>query len=180
MEPFSPNLASLRRALNFAALGWLAHIHMLVPLRHAERNSLVELLLTEAHRRGVHGADQLVVVSVLFIQQRCWLGGIKAKSFANGVLIIGEVVHLLRDVGQEDPEAFIQRDFVVTIFFQRRPRLLHHLLRFGCVARVGWPQFSHVHVGSHVLVLFMVVAVPHGFSGGIQLALAGGRLLIWP
>jgi hypothetical protein len=42
---------------------------------------------------------------------------------------------------------------------------------------VDSPQLSHVHVRSHVLVLFMVVSVPHGFSGGIQLHLAGGRLL---
>jgi hypothetical protein len=32
-------------------------------------------------------------------------------------------------------------------------------------------------VCGHVLMLFMVVAAPHGFSGGIQFALACGRLL---
>jgi hypothetical protein len=51
------------------------------------------------------------------------------------------------------------------------------LLGFGCVARVDWPQFRHVHVRSHVLVPFMIVPMPHGFSGGIQLDLAGRRLL---
>jgi hypothetical protein len=42
---------------------------------------------------------------------------------------------------------------------------------------MDWPQLSHVHVCGHVLVLLMVVAVPHGFSGGIQFAQARRRLL---
>ena len=80
MEPFSPNLASLRKRFNFPAFGRLAHIHMLVPLRHAERDALIELLLTKAYWRGVHGADQLVIVSMLFIEKRRWLGGSKRKA----------------------------------------------------------------------------------------------------
>src|SRR3982074_3815417 len=149
---------------------------MLMPLRHAEGNSLIELLLAEGYWRGIHGADQLVVLSLFLRQQGCWLSGIKAKSFADGILVIGEVVHLLRDIGQEDFEAFIERNFVVAIFLKRRTRLLYNLLRLGGIPRAGLPQLGHMHVCGHVLVLFMVVAAPHGFRSGIQFALAAGCL----
>src|SRR5258708_7152029 len=101
---------------------------MLVPLRHAQGNTFIDLVFTETDRRGVHGADQLVAVSILFIKQRCWLGGIKTERRTDGIFHIGEVIHWLRDVGQEDSEALIERNLIVAIFFHPLPRLFHYLL----------------------------------------------------
>src|ERR1700760_226660 len=149
--------------------GRAAHIYVLVPLHHAEWNALIELLFTEADRRGVHGADQLVTVALFFIEQRGRLSGIKAESLADGVLILGEVVHLLRDIGQKNCEALFQRHVIVTIFFQRRPGLFHHLRGLGGIAGLRLTQLAHVHVSGHVYVV--MVAVAHSFSGGVELGL---------
>src|SRR5579863_3064288 len=46
-----------------------AEIHVLVPLRNAERNARVELLFAHALGRGVHDTNQFVVVAMFFIKQ---------------------------------------------------------------------------------------------------------------
>ena len=53
---------------------------MLVPLRDAERNALVELIFAEALGRGVHHANQFVVVAMFFIEQRRGMLGIEIES----------------------------------------------------------------------------------------------------
>src|SRR6266513_426351 len=98
---------------------------MLVPLGHTQWYALVELLLGEADRSSVHGANQLVIVALFLIQQRGWPAGVKPESLASGVLPVGEVIHRLGDIRKKDRESFGQRYVVVFVFFQRLPRLLH-------------------------------------------------------
>src|SRR5690349_8046599 len=58
-------------AYHAALLAFWGHtkIHMLVPLRHAEWNALVQVVFAEALGSGIHRADQRVVVAVFFIEQ---------------------------------------------------------------------------------------------------------------
>src|SRR5579863_8729934 len=46
-----------------------AEIHMLVPLRDAQRNARVELLFTHTLGSGVHHTNQFVIVAMFFIKQ---------------------------------------------------------------------------------------------------------------
>src|SRR5579872_3598922 len=75
-----------------------AEIHMLVPLRDAQRNSLVEFVFGKALRRGVHDADEFVIVAMLFIKKRGGMLGVEGGSGFPPVSIIGEVIHPLLDV----------------------------------------------------------------------------------
>ena len=76
-----------------------------MPLRDAQRNALVEFVFVKALGRGVHHADQLVVVAVLFVEQRRGMLGIKTESRFECVLVVGKVIHLLRNFGMENLEA---------------------------------------------------------------------------
>src|SRR4029077_320212 len=57
-----------------------AEVHVLVPLRDAEWNALVQLILAEALGRGVHYANQFVIVAMLFIEQRRRMFGIETEG----------------------------------------------------------------------------------------------------
>src|SRR5579863_181272 len=76
-------------------------IHVLVPLGDAEWNALVEFILPEPLGRSVHYANQFVIVPVLFVEQRGGMFGIEAKGGLKPILIVGEVINLLRNVGKE-------------------------------------------------------------------------------
>src|SRR5262245_32482287 len=43
--------------------------------------------------------------------------GVEAECCLKSVLVVGEVVMLLRNVGQEDFEAVAERSFVISVFF---------------------------------------------------------------
>src|ERR1700734_3103336 len=94
-----------------------AEVHVLMPLRDAERNALVELIFGETLGRGVHYADQLVVVAVFLIEQGRGMFGIETKSCFHPISVVREVVHLLRNVGKENLIAIGQRGVIVEIFF---------------------------------------------------------------
>ncbi len=149
---------------------------MLVPLGHAQGDALVELVFAEADGRGIHGVDQLVLAAVFLVEQRGRLGGIEAEGRAHGVLPLGEVIHLLGNVGQEYLEPVGQRGVRGAVFLERLAHLVHNLLRFFLVARLGIAQSTHVHVRVHVLVVLMMVPVAHDFRSRGQVAL--GRWLV--
>src|SRR5580658_4289809 len=84
------------RAQVFAlsAGGCCTEIHVLMPLRNAERNALVQFILAETLGRGVHHANQFVIVTMLLIEQRGRMLGIKTKARFHRVAVVSEVVHL--------------------------------------------------------------------------------------
>jgi len=55
-------------------------IYMLVPLRDAEWDALVKLIFRVAFGRGVRDPDELVVVAMLFIEQRIGCSGLNRSS----------------------------------------------------------------------------------------------------
>ena len=46
-----------------------AQVHMRMPLGNAQRDALIELLFGKNLGRGIHHADQLVAIAMLFVQQ---------------------------------------------------------------------------------------------------------------
>jgi hypothetical protein len=86
---------------------------MLVPLGHAQRNALVELIFGKALGRGVHHADQFVVIAILLLEQRRRMFGIEVKGGFHRVAIVSEVIHLLRNLRQEDLESIGERNMVI-------------------------------------------------------------------
>ena len=81
----------------------------------------------------------------------------------DGVTAAGEVIDLLRNVGEEDLEAVGQRDVVVLLFFCRLTRRVRNRLRAGGIPRLGLAQGGHLHVRAHVHMAFHGV---HHVSGG--------------
>src|ERR1051325_1783052 len=104
---------------------------------------------------------------MLFIEQRGGLAGVKTESLADGILVVGEVVHLLRDIGQKNLIALIERNLVIAIMLQGLAGLLGHGLRLGGIAGLEFAQLRHMHVRAHVLMAFMVMAAAHGVSSGV-------------
>src|ERR1700751_6416712 len=102
----SPQAESGMRLQHFAlSVGrWRAEIYMLVPLRHAQRNALVELIFAETLGRGIHHSDQFVIVAMFLVEQRGGMFRIEVKCGFHAVAIISEVIHFLRDIGQKDLE----------------------------------------------------------------------------
>src|SRR5450432_907139 len=117
-----------------------AEVYVLVPLRHAEWDAFVELLFAEALGRCVHHADEFVVVAVLFVEQRCGMLGIEVERILDGVAVVGEVVHLLRNFGMENLEAIVQRRVVVGILLSSLSSFGGHLLGAGGVPGFGGAQ----------------------------------------
>ena len=74
---------------------------MLMPLGYAERDALVESILSETLRGGVHYADEFVIVAVLFVKQRRGMLRIEAERRFQRIPVVREVVHLLRDFGMK-------------------------------------------------------------------------------
>lgn len=74
-------------------------VHVSMPLGDAERNARIEGVFTRGFGGGVHHADQLVVVALLLIQQRCGVFGIEMLGCLESISIVGEVILLLRQVG---------------------------------------------------------------------------------
>lgn len=60
--------------------GRSTEVHVLVPLRNPEWNALVELLFRQTLGRGIHHADQLVVVALLCIEQGRGVLGIETEK----------------------------------------------------------------------------------------------------
>src|SRR5215472_14004512 len=143
-----------------------------MPLGHAQGNAIVELVFAETKRGSVHGADQLVLAAMLFIQKRSRLSGIEIEGCFNGVLGLREVIHLLRDVGQKNLVAVGQRCVGVFVFLDRLAHLLDYALGFLLIIRLRVAQSAHVHMSVHVLVVLMMVS--HGLCGRFQFA--GRRL----
>ena len=57
-----------------------AFVHMLVPLRDAERNPLVEFIFAEAPRRRVHHTNQLAIILLLLIERAVGWSGLKRSK----------------------------------------------------------------------------------------------------
>jgi len=81
----------------------------------------------------------------------------------DGVTAAGEVIDLLRNVGEENLEAVGERAAVVLVFFRDLTRRVRDLLRTRGIPRLGLTQRSHLHVRAHVHVAFHRV---HHVSGG--------------
>src|SRR5580700_10293213 len=94
-----------------------AEIHVLVPLRDAERDALIEFVFAHALGSGVHYTDQFVVIVVLFIKQRRRVLGIETEGCFHGVAVVGEVVHLLAKFGMENLVAVGQGGVVIGVLF---------------------------------------------------------------
>src|SRR5215468_163966 len=92
-----------------------AEVHMLVPLGDAQRNTLIELILTKALRSRVHHPNQLVALALLLVQQRRRMLGIETKCRLESVAVVGEVILLLRKIGQKNLEAVVERRMVILI-----------------------------------------------------------------
>src|ERR1700676_1605770 len=92
-------------------------IHVLVPLRHAERDALVELIFGKTLGRRVHHADELVVVAVFFVEQGRGMLWVESESCFDGVPVVREVIHLLRNFGMENLESVGQSGVVIRILF---------------------------------------------------------------
>jgi hypothetical protein len=59
-------------------MGGSAEIYVLMPLRNAERNALIEILFGEALGRGIHYANQFVIFAVFFVEQRSRMLGVES------------------------------------------------------------------------------------------------------
>src|SRR5207237_8229881 len=75
IEPVSPKLVC--GPPQFPLPIWRRHaqIHVGVPLGNTERDSLVKLIFAGIFGRGIHDTDQLVVVPVFLVEQRCRMLG---------------------------------------------------------------------------------------------------------
>ncbi len=145
-----------------AAFRRRAEVYVRVPLRHAQRDAVVEFVFAHGLRRGVHHANQLVAaLALLFVEQRRGMFGIEAEDRFEAVLVVGEVIHLLRQVGQEDLEAVGERGAIVAIFFRGVARAFEYrpvIFMCGPLSRwwasmaealcsIAWPESEGGAVG---------------------------------
>src|SRR5262245_52443443 len=99
-----------------------------MPACHAQRDSLVEILLGHPFWRSVHSADEFIPISGFPIAQRGRSRWIKSERCLKSLPIVGEVVHGLGKLGQERLEAFLLRYPIVSVFFQGCPQSFDNLL----------------------------------------------------
>src|SRR3974390_1070868 len=104
-----------KQGFRLSAFGGRAEIHVLMPLRDAERNALVEIIFGKTFRCGIHDADEGVTVTVFLVKQRRRMLRVEGEEGFAPVSVVREVVHVLRDVGQEDLKALVERDVIVLV-----------------------------------------------------------------
>src|SRR5579863_8264496 len=93
-------------------------IHVLVPLAYTQRNALVELSFVKPLGRGIHDADEFVVVAMFLVEQRRRMLGVEAEECFPGIPVVGEVIHLLRNFRVENLEAVRQGSAIVRVFLR--------------------------------------------------------------
>ena len=95
--------------------------------------------------------------------------GIELDRRLKSIAVIGEVVLLLRQVGEKNLVAVGQRDFVVSVLLSRLARGSHNLIGLLLVARLQIAQGRHLHMRPHVHT-----AAGHGQHG------VGAAIVIHP
>src|ERR1700751_4088127 len=113
-----------------------------MPLRLREGDTLVQITFVVALGRCIHDAHEFVVVSMLLVEKRCWMLGIEAKGRFKCVLVVGEVVLLLGNIGKENLVTVGQGGAVILVLLGNSPRCLDHLLRPLFVSRFGFASCS--------------------------------------
>ena len=139
-----------------------AEIGVQVPHGDAERDASVELIFASAFRHGVHGANEFVARRGFFVQERRGTRGIECQRFEKAIAIAGEVILGLRDVGQENFEAVVERGVVVLVFFDACAKLRDDFV--GALHVFG---SLRAHAGhEHVMSVRVAVAGRHVLDGG--------------
>src|SRR5215471_16175029 len=93
-----------------------AEVDVLMPVRDAERDALVQLILRSVDAVGVHGADELVsTVSRFLVEQRGRLEGIEVRTRLESKLVLCKVVLGLRNIRKKNLVTVRQRLAVVLV-----------------------------------------------------------------
>ena len=77
IDPLRPNFGFGPSTFQPAARGRAAEIHVLMPLRDAQGNALVQIVFGETLGSRVHHAHELVAVAVFFVEQRSRMLGVE-------------------------------------------------------------------------------------------------------
>src|SRR5437879_125118 len=80
-----------------------------MPLRDAQGNALIQLVLAHASRGGVHRPLKFITILGLPIQDCCRFGRIKANLSQESALLIGEMIMLWRSLRMKRNIAIIHR-----------------------------------------------------------------------
>jgi len=67
MDPLKPNLRSPQDSRQWPR--GRAEIHVLMPLRDAQRNAPIQIVFGESSRSRIHHADEAIAVAVFLIEQ---------------------------------------------------------------------------------------------------------------
>jgi len=94
-----------------------AEIHVLMPLRDAQRNAPIQIVFGESSRSRIHHADEAIAVAVFLIEQGRGMLGVEPGGCFGSVGVVCKVILLLRDPGKEYFETVVERDVVVLVFF---------------------------------------------------------------
>src|SRR5437867_12243439 len=105
-----------------------------VPLRDGQRNARTEIVFRSLLPSGVHDPNQLVIVAMLFEEQRSRTRWIEMPRGFEGMPIICEVVLPLRKVGKGDLESIGQRYFVVFVLFGHGARCRDNVISLLLIA----------------------------------------------
>ena len=148
---YETELCIRAEVLVFLAFRRGAEVDVLVPARDAERDAVVQLVFRGGYAVGVHGADEFVAAVWRFgVEQRGGFEGIEVEGGGDGVVVFGEVVLGLRDVGEENLVAVGEGFAVVLIGGHGGLCGSDDGVGFLLVAWLGRAEGRHVHVAGHV------------------------------
>src|SRR5437016_5752315 len=117
-----------------------------MPLRDAQRNALIQLVLAHASRGGVHRPLELITILGLPIQECCRFGRIKANLSQESALLIGEMIMLWRSLWMERNISVVHGYPVIFVLSKGLSQSLNDLIGTTGVVCVRWPQQGPFHV----------------------------------
>jgi hypothetical protein len=124
-----------------------------MPSGYAQGNAAIELLEPDPERGREHRARDLVLPSLLPIQERARPPDVEIECLPGRVGIVGEVILGKVDPRKKDVVALLERHLRVPILVQALLQGLHDRLRAASIRRVGSPRPRHLQVRAHVFEL---------------------------
>src|SRR5713101_9853949 len=130
-----------------------AEIDVGMPLRDAQRNALVQLVLAHASRRSVHRPLEFITIPGLSIQECGRFGRIKANLRQESALLIGEMIMLWRSLWMKRNIAVVHGHSIILVLGKGLSQSLNNLIGTLGVVRIRRSQQGPSHERPEMLLM---------------------------
>src|SRR5580765_449707 len=130
-----------------------AEIDVGMPLRDAQRNALVQLVLAHGSRRGIHRSLEFIAIPGFLVQDCGRFSRIKANLGHKSALLIGEMIMFWRSLWMKRSIAVAHSHSVIFVLGKSLSQSLNDLIGTPGILCVRRPQRRPLHVGPEMFLM---------------------------